>query len=62
MGGPATVLKYLARYTHKTAVSNRRLLSLEDGQVTFHWKDYAHGGRQRTRAVHCFKMPSLAKS
>ena len=47
--GPTTVLlKYLARYTHKTAISNRRLLSLEDGQVTFRWKDYAHGGRQWT--------------
>ena len=47
-GGPATVLKYLARYTHKTAISNRRLLSLEDGQVTFRWKDYAQRGRRRT--------------
>ena len=40
-GGAATVLKYLARYTHKTAISNRRLVSLTDGQVTFRWKDYA---------------------
>jgi Putative transposase/Transposase zinc-binding domain len=45
--GPATVLKYLARYTHKTAISDRRLVSLEDGQVTFRWKDYARGGRRR---------------
>jgi hypothetical protein len=43
--GPATVLKYLARYTHKTAMSNSRLVSLTDDQVTFGWKDYAHGGR-----------------
>ena len=50
-GGPATVLKYLARYTHKTAISNRRLLSLEDGQVTFRWKDYAQGARQRTMTL-----------
>jgi hypothetical protein len=49
--GPATVLKYLARYTHKTAISNRRLLSLEDGQVTFRWKDYAQGGRRRTMTL-----------
>ena len=49
--GPATVLKYLARYTHKKAISNRRLLSLEDGQVTFRWKDYAQGGRQRTMTL-----------
>jgi hypothetical protein len=45
-GGPATVLKYLARYTHRAAISNHRLISLADGQVTFRWKDYAHGGRQ----------------
>jgi Putative transposase/Transposase zinc-binding domain len=44
--GPATVLKYLARYTHKTAISNNRLVSLTDDQVTFRWKDYAHGGRR----------------
>ncbi len=44
-------MKYLARYTHKTAISNRRLLSLEDGQVTFRWKDYAQGARQRTMTL-----------
>jgi len=49
--GPATVLKYLARYTHKTAISNSRLVSLADGQVTFRWKDYAHGGRQGTMTL-----------
>jgi len=41
------VLKYLARYTHRVAITNRRLLALEDGRVTFRWKDYAHGNRQR---------------
>ena len=40
-GGPEQVLKYLARYTHRVAISNQRLLSLEDGQVTFRYKDYA---------------------
>jgi hypothetical protein len=45
--GPATVLRYLARYTHRTAISNRRLVSLKDGQVTFRWKDYSQGGRRR---------------
>src|SRR5262245_18262785 len=49
--GPATVLKYLARYMHKTAISNSRLVSLADGQVTFDWKDYAHGGRQVTMTL-----------
>ncbi len=50
-GGPATVLKYLARYTHRAAISNRRLVSLADGQVTFGWKDYAHGGRRGTMTL-----------
>ena len=49
--GPATVLKYLARYTHKTAISNSRLVSLTDDQVTFGWKDYAHGGRPGTMTL-----------
>ena len=44
-------MKYLARYTHKTAISNSRLVSLADGQVTFRWKDYAHGGRQGTMTL-----------
>ena len=38
-GGPEQVLKYLARYTHRVAISNGRLLSLENGQVTFRWRD-----------------------
>jgi hypothetical protein len=46
-GGPEQVLKYLARYTHRVAISNRRLVALEDGNVWFHWKDYAHGGDQK---------------
>lgn len=46
-GGPKQVLKYLARYTHRVAISNRRLVSLREGRVTFRWKDYAHGGRSR---------------
>jgi ribosomal protein L37AE/L43A len=49
--GPATVLKYLARYTHKTAISNNRLVSLTDDQVTFGWKDYTHGGRRGTMTL-----------
>jgi hypothetical protein len=46
-GGPEQVLKYLARYTHRVALSNRRLVSLEGDQVTFTAKDYAHGGKVR---------------
>ena len=48
-GGPQQVLKYLARYTHRVAIS--RLVSVEDGKVTFRWKDYAHGNRQRTMSL-----------
>jgi hypothetical protein len=46
-GGPQQVLKYLARYTHRVAISNRRLLDFEDGVVRFRYKDYAHGNRKR---------------
>lgn len=48
MGGPKHVLEYLARYTHRTAISNQRLISLENDKVTFRWKDYRHGDRMRT--------------
>ena len=44
-------MKYLAHYTHRVAISNRRLLRLENGQVTFSWKDYAHGNRPSTMTV-----------
>jgi hypothetical protein len=46
-GGPEQVLKYLARYTHRVAISNSRLLDFEDGFVRFRYKDYAHGNRKR---------------
>ena len=42
-GGPEQVLKYLARYTHRVAISNRRLLKLEEGEVYFKWRDYRDG-------------------
>jgi len=50
-GGPEQVLKYLARYTHRVAISNRRLLSMEDGRVTFEWKDYADGNQTKTMTL-----------
>jgi len=50
-GGPDTVLKYLSRYTHKIAISNRRLLAMDDQSVTFRWKDYAHGNRPSTMTL-----------
>jgi hypothetical protein len=46
-GGPERVLKYLARYTHRVAISNHRLRSLEHGNVSFSWKDYAHGNHTK---------------
>jgi hypothetical protein len=50
-GGPEQVLKYLARYTHRVAISNQRLLSFEDGQVTFRYKDYADSRRSKTMTL-----------
>jgi hypothetical protein len=46
-GSPEQVLKYLARYTHRVAISNRRLLSLEGGHVAFRYKDYRRGRNER---------------
>ena len=46
-GGPDAVLRYLGRYTHRVAISNHRLIAHEGDQVTFRWKDYAHGNKQR---------------
>jgi hypothetical protein len=46
-GGPERVLAYLARYTHRTAIANSRLVALDDAEVAFSYKDYRHGGRSR---------------
>jgi hypothetical protein len=46
-GGPEHVLRYLGRYTHRVAISNHRLVALEGHQVTFRWRDSAHGNQQR---------------
>jgi hypothetical protein len=46
-GGPEQVLAYLGRYTHRVAISNSRLVSMEDGKVTFQWKDYRQGGKRK---------------
>jgi hypothetical protein len=46
-GGPGQVLKYLGRYTHRVAISNHRLLAFDGHDVSFRWKDYAHGNKQR---------------
>jgi hypothetical protein len=46
-GGPAQVLKYLARYTHRVALSNHRLAKLEEGKVTFRYQDYADSRKEK---------------
>jgi hypothetical protein len=46
-GGPEYVVHYLGRYTHRVAISNHRLVSFSDGQVTFHWRDSAHHNEQK---------------
>ena len=46
-GGPEQVLRYLGRYTHRVAISNHRLISFDGDEVTFRWRDYAHGNKKR---------------
>lgn len=46
-GGPEYVVHYLGRYTHRVAISNHRLVSCSDGQVTFRWRDSAHHNEQK---------------
>lgn len=50
-GGPAQVLKYLGRYTHRIAITNARLIRLVDGVVQFQWKDYADRGHTKIMAL-----------
>jgi hypothetical protein len=46
-GGPEQVLQYLARYTHRVAISNGRLVAMQDGRVTFRWRDSAHDNQTK---------------
>jgi predicted Zn-ribbon and HTH transcriptional regulator len=50
-GGPQHVLHYLARYTHRVAISNHRIVAFANDQVTFRWKDYAHRSKQKLMTV-----------
>ena len=56
--GPAQVLTYLSRYTHRVAIANSRLLSMTEDKVSFLWRDYAHGYRTRTLTLdaHEFRL------
>lgn len=47
--GPEAVLAYLSRYTHRVAISNRRLVAMDELGVSFRWKDYRAKGHSRTR-------------
>jgi hypothetical protein len=49
--GPKAVLAYLSRYTHRVAISNQRLVALDEDGVTFRWKDYRVNGRTRNKTM-----------
>ena len=49
--GPEQVLDYVGRYTHRVAISNHRLVAVQQGQVCFHWKDYRDGNQQKTMTL-----------
>jgi hypothetical protein len=49
--GPEQVLDYVGRYTHRVAISNHRLLDIENDQVRFQWKDYRHGDQSKTMTL-----------
>ena len=50
-GGPEHALRYLGAYTHRAGISNSRLVSLSEGQVSFRWRDSAHGNRKRVMSL-----------
>jgi hypothetical protein len=50
-GGPDHVLQYLARYTHRVAISNHRILAVTESEVRFRWKDYANHSKKRTMTL-----------
>jgi hypothetical protein len=55
-GGPEHVLRYLGRYTHRMAISNHRLTAFDGERVSFRWRDYAHGGKQRVMTLDAAKF------
>jgi hypothetical protein len=60
-GGPEDVLRYLARYTHRVAISNRRLVALDDKGVTFKWKDYRLDGPERYNKLMTLDTPEFIR-
>ena len=67
LAGPTPILRYLGRYTHRVAISNHHLTAFDGANVTFRWKDYAHGGKTRpmtltaTEFLRRFFLPVLPK-
>jgi hypothetical protein len=55
-GGPEQVLDYLSRYTHRVAISNHRLLKVENGRVYFNWKNYRKGGKLEATSLEVFEF------
>jgi len=55
-GGPEQVLEYLSQYTHRVAISNRRIVSFEGGKVTFTWRDYADSNRTKLCTLDAFEF------
>uniref|UniRef100_UPI00372D1413 IS91 family transposase n=1 Tax=Xanthobacter flavus TaxID=281 RepID=UPI00372D1413 len=51
-GSPQHILTYLGRYTHRVAIANSRLVSLDDDAVAFRWRDYRHGNAVRVMTIH----------
>ncbi len=56
-GGPEQVLNYLGRYTHRVAISNHRLLDIDNGQVRFRWKDYRHHSQSKVMTLEADESP-----
>jgi hypothetical protein len=54
--GPAQVLEYVSRYTHRIAISNHRILSFTDNKVTFTWRDYRDGNRQKVMTLEAIEF------
>jgi hypothetical protein len=66
--GPAQVLEYVGRYTHRVAISNNRLLSMDHSKVRFRWRDYCDGSRPKTMTLdaaadigHSGRPPNLVR-
>lgn len=55
-GGPEQVLEYLSRYTHRVAISNHRLIKVENGRVYFNWKNYRKGGKLQETSLEVFEF------